>query len=399
MLRNDISQVGANLTELNRAVGERLALADERTTVMRPLLNATRLSRRLSEPGKALLEAKLARWHQAGDAADPLRIEDDALADTVRALLPQQRAEVVVGSMAKSVFRIAVANDQPQTSLLGGHVRRSLAKLEGFVVAFPANLQARAQEQLQVIRDGFFGPRGLIALRSAELDALGRANAAIDQNVEISARLTDAFAQLVSDARGDIDSARADVVAVQNLSTHVLIAVALASLLCSGLIVWLYVQRHLLKRLTALSGSMLAVAGGNLRVPLPSPQGDDEIDEMTRALTVFRDTAVEVEDKNLRELDLLLDRIDYGVLLLEPDLRVRIHNRAYRAIWGIPEDFLERRPLFREILEYSCQQGVYDVPEEPLEVYVQHRIEEIEQGSRHVPTGAAPMAAFCNTSA
>ena len=85
-------------------------------------------------------------------------------------------------------------------------------------------------------------------------------------------------------------------------SSRVLIAVVLLSLLSSGLIVWLYVQRDLLRRLTALSGSMLAVAGGNLRVPLPPPDGEDEIAEMTRALTVFRDTAVEIEDQGLREI-------------------------------------------------------------------------------------------------
>ena len=55
---------------------------------------------------------------------------------------------------------------------------------------------------------------------------------------------------------------------------------------------------------------------------------------MAEALSVFRDTAVEVEEKNLRELYTLLDTIDYGVLMLEPDLRVRIHNRAFRESLG-----------------------------------------------------------------
>ena len=108
----------------------------------------------------------------------------------------------------------------------------------------------------------------------------------------------------------------------------------LLSLLSSGLIVWLYVDRNLIARLTALlSDSMLAIAGGNLRAPLPAA-GRDEIGRMAEALTVFRDTAVEVEEKNLRELYALLETIDYGVLMLEPDLRVRIHNRALPARCG-----------------------------------------------------------------
>ena len=139
----------------------------------------------------------------------------------------------------------------------------------------------------------------------------------------------------------------------------------LLSLLSSGLIVWRYVDRNLVARLRALSDSMLAIAGGNLRAPLPAA-GRDELGRMAEALTVFRDTAVEVQEKNLRELYALLETIDYGVLMLEPDLRVRIHNRAYRQMWDMPEELMAQRPSFREILEYNRHRGIYDVPDEQL---------------------------------
>ena len=88
---------------------------------------------------------------------------------------------------------------------------------------------------------------------------------------------------------------------------------------------------------------MLAIAGGNLRAPLPPAGGRDEIGRMAEALTVFRDTAVEVEEKNLRDLHALLETIDYGVVMLEPDLRVRVHNRAYlRAVGDVARE--PRRP-------------------------------------------------------
>ena len=68
--------------------------------------------------------------------------------------------------------------------------------------------------------------------------------------------------------------------------------------------------------------------------------------------SVFRDTAVEVEEKNLRELYTLLDTIDYGVLMLEPDLRVRMHNRLPGDVGhaGRPDG---ARPTFRDVLEYN----------------------------------------------
>jgi hypothetical protein len=43
---------------------------------------------------------------------------------------------------------------------------------------------------------------------------------------------------------------------------------------------------------------------------------------MAEALRVFRDTAVEVEEQRLRERQLVLDTIDYGVLILDPGLQI-----------------------------------------------------------------------------
>jgi signal transduction histidine kinase/DNA-binding response OmpR family regulator len=72
-----------------------------------------------------------------------------------------------------------------------------------------------------------------------------------------------------------------------------LILIAGASLVIAGLIVWLFVHRYVIARLNALAGSMLAIARGNLAVPVPAA-GPDELGEMSRALVVFRDNAREI---------------------------------------------------------------------------------------------------------
>jgi len=75
----------------------------------------------------------------------------------------------------------------------------------------------------------------------------------------------------------------------------VLLGVVALSLVSSALIVWLYVGRSIVARLTALSGSMLSISGGNLKTPLPASSGDDEIGHMAGSLRIFRDTAIEKE--------------------------------------------------------------------------------------------------------
>jgi class 3 adenylate cyclase len=160
----------------------------------------------------------------------------------------------------------------------------------------------------------------------------------------------------------------------------VLIAVVLLSLLCSGLIVWLYVHRDLLKRLGALSSSMLAVAGGNLRVALPSPTGQDEITDMTKALTVFRDTAVEVEEKGLREIDRArqqlvdaIESISEGFALYDDADQIVLYNTRYKELLNAGDDIALGTP-FEAIIWRSAELGLVDHGHDDVEGYVQERL-------------------------
>ena len=179
------------------------------------------------------------------------------------------------------------------------------------------------------------GPDAVPAVRERELDALGRGERLLTENAALSRTLTGAVDELVAAGKADIGAAGVEARGVRRLSTAVLAAVVLGSLLSSALIVWLYVDRSLVGRLKALSVSMLRIADGELEAPLP-PAGGDEIGRMAEALRVFRDTAVEVEEQRLRERQVVLDTIEYSVLILDPGLRVRIHNRAFVHLAGSP---------------------------------------------------------------
>jgi signal transduction histidine kinase len=185
---------------------------------------------------------------------------------------------------------------------------------------------------------------------------------------------------LVAAAKGDITAASSEAAMVRRTSTSVLLAAVLASLLSSALIVWLYVDRNLVSRLQALAQSMLAIASGNLWAPLP-PTGPDELGLMTEALRVFRDTAVEVEEQRLRERQVVLDTINYGVLILDPDLRVRMYNRAFRDLWELPDEVLRARRTLEELLLDYRGRGLHGVPEVKWDDYVGRRVAEVRAAS------------------
>jgi adenylate cyclase len=145
---------------------------------------------------------------------------------------------------------------------------------------------------------------------------------------------------------------------------------------------WLYIDRNLVARLTALSDSMLAIAGGNLRAPLPAAKGNDEIAHMAEALTVFRDTAVEVEENNLREIararQRLVDAIESiseGFALYDADDRLVLCNSRYREILypDLGEAVVPGTP-FETIVRRAAEGGIVENAKGRVEEWVAKRL-------------------------
>jgi nitrate/nitrite-specific signal transduction histidine kinase len=116
----------------------------------------------------------------------------------------------------------------------------------------------------------------------------------LQQNTELSKQLTTTAQGLVTNASNDITEANEQALSNVRFSTWALVSAVVLSLISSALIVWLYLGRNVIARLTALSNRMLTLAGGDLNSPLP-PRGPDEIGHMAESLAVFRDNAVALE--------------------------------------------------------------------------------------------------------
>src|SRR3546814_9284870 len=78
-----------------------------------------------------------------------------------------------------------------------------------------------------------------------------------------------------------------------------LLLIAGASLVFSLAIAWLYVGRNLVARLATVASSMREIADGKLDAEV-AVTGNDEITEMARTLSVFRDGLAEVEKANAK---------------------------------------------------------------------------------------------------
>jgi signal transduction histidine kinase/CheY-like chemotaxis protein len=90
--------------------------------------------------------------------------------------------------------------------------------------------------------------------------------------------------------------------------------------------------------------------------------------------------AREAADSALRELQALLDTIEYGILFLDAGMRIRIANRAYRRMWQFPEGFFDDHPHLREDMEFARGLGMFHIPDGDWDAYLAARVEEIRRG-------------------
>ncbi len=271
------------------------------------------------------------------------------------------------------------AGDFPK---LTASLKASVSALENVAQNLDTGIGSELTALVKRLQKFWKGGRSLFRLRTLELDQIKEAQRQLAVNAEQSRRLAKATALLVAKTKDDINSAKIEASSVQRISTNVMIGVILASIICSALIVWLYVGRNLLARLTALSDSMLAIAGGNLQVPLPKPEGSDEITRMAEALVIFRDTAIEVEQTNLRDIEearrRLVDAIENsseGFAFYDPEDRLVICNTRYQQLL-YPEFDVNIEPgmTFETIIRTAAENGHITDAEGRVDEWVAERL-------------------------
>jgi diguanylate cyclase (GGDEF)-like protein len=83
----------------------------------------------------------------------------------------------------------------------------------------------------------------------------------------------------------------------------------------------------------------------------------------------------------LRTLGDVLDMVDFGIVLLNQDLRVRFINRRAEAMWNAPPTLLASALTFRELLDAAAADSWYGMEEADLTAYLDTREADVRAGS------------------
>jgi methyl-accepting chemotaxis protein len=139
------------------------------------------------------------------------------------------------------------------------------------------------------------GSDGVFALRARELQADQVASQAVVDNVAIQLELDTAVGGLVAAAERNMKQSQSKMFESLTRDRTTLLIVSIGAILVAAGIGVFYVQRKLVKPLTAINDSMRRLSAGETDLALPKVRANDEIAAMARAVIVFRDAALERE--------------------------------------------------------------------------------------------------------
>jgi signal transduction histidine kinase len=308
-----VSSLRSNLAELENLVGRRLDTKARLAGLLQAVFQVNQETQRLFAPWFQVMEMQISRSldETRKRDAEPGAQAGRDLAASIVLDRSAQAAQRGFSAVIDQLVQTATIGETSRLPVVAFQLRRSLDDLDAKAKDLDPKLRALFIERVGRVRTLAIGPDAVLAIRGQELDLIRNAEKLIAENANLSVRLTAAVDKLVSEAEADVSSSAKGALAVQRLSARMLLLLATLSLIGSILIVWLYVGRNLIRRLTRLSGGMLAIAGGSHHTPIDI-SGSDEVAEMGRVAEILRKNTLE-RDELLGERAQAAERLEQQV--------------------------------------------------------------------------------------
>jgi len=266
-----VESLRANSADLETSVRTRVAIEASARDVVVRVTEAQRAVRSAVDAEVDAAREKSAASHDAADI-DTLtsKLELAATGDAAAGLLTEALA----------------APNNAELMKIATRYRKIANKLDSAA-------EQSSPEAAKAIRDLLAvnkGENGVVNLRARFIQAVERSERLLTSDVGAADALDQDARELVSTASERVEEAAGDVADTGARGRSRLIVVTIVNAFVSIMVLYLVVERLIIRRLDKLAETMLAVAEGKLEHPIEA-RGADEIGDMARALVVFRDNA------------------------------------------------------------------------------------------------------------
>jgi PAS domain S-box-containing protein len=377
--------LAVNLAALEDLVARRLVAGDAIARLRRRAHETQDETQRLLAPWLMVIEGQIARQTDlVRRAGSPAALEEAAqrLAAAIASQRPALAAQRQFSAIVDMLAEASTADQERRLQVLSFQLGRTLREADATATGLDARLQPLLWAQVAKLRELSEGADSIPAARRRELTLEREGAALLVENGRLSAGLTEAVDRLAAAAKNDIAGATREALSVQRRGTQVLIALVVLSLVTSVLIVWLYVGRNIVRRLTALGDGMVAIAAGRLGAPVAA-EGSDEIAAMGQAVEVFRRNAIELArlleersqaaallEQQVRErtaelerrravLRVTFDNMGHGVVMFDADYRMAAWNRRFMDLLGLDDDRVGLAFTYADFVHGLAERGEY----------------------------------------
>ena len=295
-LQQLVAAINTNIGDLDRSTREILLLGDRRHKAIDKIEAANEAALRLllqvTDDILSRIGVSVDRARNGQTETPDLQRDLASLRTAYAARADFNRVTTLLSGIGSAVIPDALPGLRQQLATAADNLSQSLASLASDATPDSARVgelraAGRSLVELGTVDDGLLAiqtkllpERQAVAAQQAALQTIG-----VDLREQVS--------KLNESAEAEATSTAALSAQAIDSSRLWLILIAAASLILAGLIVWLFVLRYVVRRLTELATSMLAIARGELATPIPTP-GRDELGDMSRTLAVFRDNARDI---------------------------------------------------------------------------------------------------------
>ena len=337
IIANVATRLTTSLLELRTQLDQKSEFAQRQARQHHTLLQAQEQVRQLLGPSILAVAAVLDQ-EKPGDR--------EVYQAAVRAQGPLLSAERLVNSAIETLL-LASASEQSSTVLdAQQQFTRALTQLGLLSADLPAGLQSGLKDTLKTLA-GQLAIEGVFALRRGELDSLENAARLMEQISQLSVDLKNSVDRLVfttNTAIGGITRRMGEAVTRNTLG---FVAGSFAVVLLTTLLAWLLVVRPVGRSLARVTEAMTKLAAGERTVQIPAIERKDEIGELARAFTIFKDNIFRMEylDRELSEKSNLLiatfDNMNDGLSVFDRDHRLIAWNPQFLNIYSLSSSFVE----------------------------------------------------------
>jgi len=224
--------------------------------------------------------------------------------------------------------------------------------------------------------------QNIFELRREELHQIAVAQAALQANNSLVLRLGKEVAELVLIAQNSSDAAAVRTAQAIRNGRLLLLLITTLSVVGAAVIAVLYVVPRVVRPVENITAAMSGLAAGDTSIDVPGRDRSDEIGRMAEALGVFRDTAIEVQRSNQREiregrrrLAVAIESISEAFSLYDGEDRLMVFNNKYRTLL-YSGDAVEISPgmTFESIVRRAAERGYVKEAEGRVEEWVRERM-------------------------